>query len=140
MRHIESKIQADIVFALSALGVYCLMIPNGEVGKLSPQRYMRLVSQGFRRGASDLILFSNDTPPKAFFLEIKQPKGKQSPGQIDFQKMCKKRGWEYKIAECVEDAIMAAAEWGLIPPESAKTVPNSDVYRKTVKLHKESEK
>lgn len=122
MNHEEAKLQADVVSVLSALGVYCMMIPNGEIGKLSPARFMRLVAQGFRRGASDLILFSDEAT--AFFLELKLPGKKQSKSQIDFQAMCIRRGWEYKVSETVQDAISAAEQWGLIPPQSVKKGPN----------------
>lgn len=128
MNHPEANLQADIVRELTSYRLYVLMIPNGEVGKLSAPRYQRLVAQGFRRGAADLIVFSEDA--KAHFLEIKCPGKKQSPGQIDFENKCKKRGWNYKIVESVPDAIIAAQEWGLIPHQSAKMALYGDFVAK----------
>jgi hypothetical protein len=131
MRHIEAGIQAEVVKALSAHGVYALMIPNGEIGRLTAARYTRLVAQGFRRGAADLILLSPEG--KTHFLEMKRPGGKQSPGQVDFQKLCEKKGWPYKLAESAQDAINAATDWGLITRQRQEKAPRIDFTEKIEK-------
>lgn len=109
----ESRIQAASVARLSLLGVYVLMIPNGEITDMSEKKYSRLVALGFRKGAWDTILLDRGT--NYFFgLEFKAPGGKQSDSQTAFEQVCIANGWPYKIAESVEQAEQAAQLWGLI--------------------------
>jgi hypothetical protein len=108
----ESRLQAEIVKAFSLLGIYVLMCPNGEITDMSAKKYTRLVAMGFRLGAPDLFLFSkNDN--RFFGMELKQPGGKQSPGQISFQDKCAQNNWPYAVVDTLDAAIAAAKGWGL---------------------------
>lgn len=108
----ESRLQAEIVKALSLVGVFCLMCPNGEITDMSAKKYNRLVAMGFRLGAPDLFLFKKGEN-RFFGMELKQPGGKQSPGQVSFQEKCKQNNWPYVVVDSVEGALKAAKGWGL---------------------------
>lgn len=108
----ESRIQSASVARLSLLGVYVLMIPNGECGKMTVRKFLRLVAMGFRAGAWDTLLLERGTN-RFFGLEFKAPGGKQSDSQTAFEAVCRANNWPYKIAESVEEAEEAARGWGL---------------------------
>ena len=114
----ESRLQAEIVKALSLFGVYAMMVPNGEITDMSARKYMRLVAMGFRSGAPDLLLFKKGEN-RFFGLELKKAAegkkkgGKQSEGQITFQDKCMANNWPYVVVDSVEGALKAAKGWGL---------------------------
>ena len=108
----ESRLQSDIVKTLSLLGVYVMMVPNGEITDMSAKKYTRLVALGFRLGAPDLLLFAKKEN-RFFGLELKRPGGKQSAGQITFQDSCAAHNWPYAVVDSVDGAINKAREWGL---------------------------
>lgn len=108
----ESRIQAASVKRLSLLGVYVLMIPNGEITDMSKEKFSRLVAMGFRKGAWDTILLERNQN-RFFGLEFKKPGEDQLPSQTAFEQVCIENNWPYKIAESVEQAEAAAKGWGL---------------------------
>jgi hypothetical protein len=109
----ESRLQAEIVKALSLMGVFVMMVPNGEITDMSAKKYTRLVSMGFRLGAPDLLLFAKKEN-RFFGLELKKPGGKQSPGQVSFQDKCAANNWPYAVVDSLDGAIAAARGWGLV--------------------------
>ena len=114
----ESRLQAEIVKALSLMGVFCLMVPNGEITDMSAKKYTRLVALGFRLGAPDLFLFKKGEN-RFFGMELKKPScdnkagGKQSTGQVSFQDKCQQNNWPYVVVSSLDDAVAAAKGWGL---------------------------
>lgn len=108
----ESRLQAEIVSAFSLLGVYALMVPNGEITDMSARKYRRLVAMGFRQGAPDLLLFARGDN-RFYGLELKKPGGKQSAGQVTFQGKCAANSWPYAVVDSVDAAINQARGWGL---------------------------
>ena len=109
----ESRLQAEIVKALSLMGVFCLMVPNGEITDMSARKYQRLVATGFRLGAPDLFLFKKGEN-RFFGMELKKPGGKQSPGQVSFQDKCQQNNWPYVVVDSLDAAIAQAKLWGLV--------------------------
>lgn len=63
------------------------------------QIFRRMPKYGMR-GVSDIILLLDG---KAWFLEVKAEKGKQSPDQRRFQDMVEKTGNYYKVVRTIED-------------------------------------
>ena len=51
-------------------------------------------------GVPDIILIKDG---KFWGLEVKRPKGKQSPNQVEFEERCKKAGGEYHVVTSLED-------------------------------------
>jgi hypothetical protein len=102
MNHTESQLQASIFSALCKAGYYAFMVPNDAAGKTSIQRMMRLKAMGLRSGVSDLVVPLHGL---TVFLEVKTPKGKQSPAQTLFQQKVESLGHHYHIVRCPEDAL-----------------------------------
>ena len=55
---------------------------------------------GGRKGTSDLIAIGHGD---ILFIELKRPKGKQSPEQVVFQKEMVSRGFNYVVVRSLED-------------------------------------
>lgn len=61
----------------------------------------RLKAQGMVAGVSDLMLLRNNRPPLC--IEIKLPKGKQQPVQIEWQQVAESTGAEYVIIRSLDE-------------------------------------
>lgn len=61
----------------------------------------RLKAQGMVAGVSDLMLLRDNRPPLC--IEIKLPKGKQQPVQIEWQKIAESTGAEYVIIRSLDE-------------------------------------
>lgn len=108
----ESRLQAEVVTVLQLHRFFPLMIPNGEVRNLTPQKYQRLVAQGFRKGAPDLLIFDLlNTRTAPLHLELKTDKGKLSQAQKNWATFCEKHGMIYRVARSAEEAVQLAKEW-----------------------------
>lgn len=55
---------------------------------------------GSRRGFPDLTAMKDG---KTLYIEIKTTSGKQSPYQVEFEKICKDHGCTYIVARSVDD-------------------------------------
>lgn len=73
-------------------------VPNG--GSRHAREALRLKQEGVLAGVSDLILVA---PVGVFFVEMKTPKGKQSPAQKDFQRKIEALGYTYALCHTFED-------------------------------------
>jgi hypothetical protein len=52
-------------------------------------------------GVSDVLAIKKG---RVLFIEVKQPKGKQTPNQIEFKRQIEEHGGEYYVARSLEDA------------------------------------
>jgi hypothetical protein len=73
-------------------------VPNGAF--VSKRQAMKLKSTGLVAGVSDLIIIQ---PSRCLFVELKFEKGKQSEGQISFQKKVEMLGFEYIVVRSLEE-------------------------------------
>jgi len=98
----EAKIQAEIVKAYQAAGVFIFSVPN-EAAAGNAVRQGQLITMGLKPGVSDLVAF---IPGRGVtFIEVKTPTGKQSPAQTRFEERCKDFGAEYHLVRSVDDAM-----------------------------------
>jgi len=108
----ESRLQAEVVTVLQLYRFFPLMIPNGEVRNLTPQKYQRLVAQGFRKGAPDILVFDLQNPHlHPLHLELKTDKGRLSSAQKNWATFCEKHGMIYRVARSAEEAVQIAKDW-----------------------------
>ena len=102
----ESALQMSIVQALQLRGIYAFSVPNEALGKINARlgynRMGRLKAMGLRAGVADLVCI---LPGRVVFLEVKTDKGRQSPAQIDFEKVCTDLGHDYYVVRSVTDAL-----------------------------------
>jgi len=75
-----------------------IFVPN----ELSYHRSNYYQTMGVRKGCSDLIVVLKG---KVLFIEMKTPKGKQSPEQIDFQRSVEAMGYEYYVVRSLDEFI-----------------------------------
>lgn len=101
MSHPESKIQAAIVQALQAMGVFVFSVPNEAAGR-NKRAMVYLKAMGLRSGVADLIAV---LPGRIVFLEVKTPPGKQSKSQKHFQRTVEELGHAYHVVRSVDDAV-----------------------------------
>lgn len=90
----EDKIQAAIVTSVRYKYPKAILfaVPNG--GWRSKLTAMILKATGVLRGVSDLIFIYKG---KIIFIEVKTATGKQTPEQIEFQKLVTDQGFPYWI-------------------------------------------
>lgn len=67
-------------------------VPNG--GLRTPKEAQKLKATGVVSGVSDLIFLWKG---RAYFLELKTEKGRQSAAQIEWQQVVEKHGFDYFI-------------------------------------------
>lgn len=94
MRHAEADFQIGVVRFLRMAGHFVFAVPNG--GSRNIIEAANLKAQGVMAGVSDLILL---LPKKVYFIELKNPngKGRQSPGQREFEENVRAYGNEYLL-------------------------------------------
>lgn len=91
----ENVIQMRIIHYLRAKGYKV-----GKTKTMGVVRNGRYTYDPYQfRGFPDISAFC----PELIFIEAKTPKGKQSPEQKNFQKLCEKAGIKYILARRLED-------------------------------------
>lgn len=101
MKHLESKIQAEIVKFLQAKKYLFASIPNEAAGKDAAIRMSKMKTLGLRSGAPDLLVFLDGG--RLLCLEVKTEKGFQSPAQKHFEEKLNELKFEYYVVRSVED-------------------------------------
>ncbi len=100
MKHIESKIQQEVVKELRKNNIFVFAVPNG--GKRRLREAVIMKSEGVTAGVSDLIIL---LPQRTIFVEMKQGKTKQGDTQKLFQANVEALGFEYYVWRSLDDAI-----------------------------------
>ena len=102
----EGKIQNKICEYLSKKGYFFMRLNNTPVfdTKLN-QGYGGYRTQGkwAAPGLADILVIHKEKYGMALFLEVKEPKGKQSPDQKMFEKRCYSNNCEYYVVRSVDD-------------------------------------
>lgn len=106
----EQGLQAAIVELFHALGVFkraiVFSVPNE--GKRTKTTAGRLKAMGMLPGVTDLVLVHDG---RAFFLEVKMPRGRLSPQQKEFEDLCRSRGACWALVRSVEEAKEQIQRW-----------------------------
>jgi hypothetical protein len=71
----------------------------------------KLKKMGAKSGVADIFLMVPNRQFHGLWLEFKSEKGKQSPEQKEFEKTALSRGYQYKIAKSLDDAIKIVTEY-----------------------------
>lgn len=85
-------------------------IPNG--GKRDPITANRLKSEGVKSGVSDICLPFAKQGYHGFYIEMKKPKGKESPEQKEFGAFLTQQGYLYTMCDSWDKA-RDAIQWYL---------------------------
>ena len=113
----EQKIHKDIVEYLNAVLTSETMLwftknetgVGGVKGAITGKRNREM---GILPGFPDLSL-SPRSKPVPHGLEVKTPKGRQTPAQKAIQADFEARGWPYCIVRSVDDVTQALHDWGV---------------------------
>lgn len=62
--------------------------------------HFRAMSKYSLKGVPDIILIKDGL---FYGLEVKRPKGKQNPDQLEFQRRCEEKKGRYYVVTCIED-------------------------------------
>lgn len=102
----EGLIQNKICDYLTKEGHFFMRLNNAPV-------YDQKMNQGYggyrgqgkwaAAGLADILLIDKEKYGMAIFLEVKTPKGKQSPDQKLFEKRCYRNNCEYHLVRSLDD-------------------------------------
>lgn len=109
----EHRLQKAVVQWLHLAGVRDLIffaVPNGMVS--NPVTVSRMKDEGLLPGVGDLCIVLPGG--SVAFLELKAPKGAQSPDQLVFEARCRANGTRYAVASTLDEAIETLAGWGAL--------------------------
>lgn len=76
-------------------------------GRRKPTNYGRLIAEGMVKGIPDVFIPTPWNGKHGLYLEFKGKKGKQTPEQIEYQRMCEQVGYGYEVVRTVDQAIDA---------------------------------
>jgi hypothetical protein len=97
----EIEIQSSVCEYLQRRKHFFSRINNIPVFDQKRKVY-RALPKYTRKGFPDIIVLWKGFP---VFLEIKAPKGRQSPEQKEFEEDCKKQAIEYHLIKSIDDVI-----------------------------------
>lgn len=108
----EADIQRAIVrdLPLVLIPPFILHHSANESGKASRTAQGILKGMGVWPGFSDLLLLGPSQ--RVLFLEVKAPKGQQSPSQAGFERDVAGFGWPYEIVRSSSEAMDAVVKHG----------------------------
>lgn len=78
--------------------------------KLDVRTAARLKSMGLKAGVPDLMLVYDG---RAYFAELKAPKGKLSPAQLDTHEKLLRAGAAPHVCRSVDDLRLSLQQWGI---------------------------
>ena len=90
-------------------GVVWFHVPNGL--KSEGRHVKRMKAMGLRPGVADLVIMADS---RAYCLELKAPKGKQTEAQELFQVDCAAASVPYAVASSLAIALDRLRDWGVI--------------------------
>jgi hypothetical protein len=100
----ESQIQSTLIDYLQRKKHLVIRLNNIPVSQMvSGQRVFRKMPKGSINGMADLLVITDGG--FGVWLEVKAPKGKQSPDQKEFQRRVEEKGGEYYLVRRLEDII-----------------------------------
>jgi hypothetical protein len=116
-RNSEQTVQRTVCEHLrrrGAAGLVWWHTPNG--GRRNPIEAAIFNGLGVRAGVADLILLRDG---RAFALELKTERGRQTAAQMDFISEFRAAGGEASIANGLDQALRVLEVWGLLRGRAA---------------------
>lgn len=107
----EESLQRAVVKFLTASKPDCLWFAStNQKGTRSKTEMGILKAMGARAGVADLVFFRGGF---IGFIELKSPKGTQSPAQEQFQAECDAAGVPYMVCRSLAEVEETLAGWGV---------------------------
>lgn len=103
----EHRIQVACVnwFRYQFQEYLCFAVPNG--GMRNEVVAKKLKAEGAMAGVADLIVVAHQ---RIFFIEMKTPKGKQSPTQVEFEKRVTALGHTYYVCHSIDEFMQVCKQ------------------------------
>ena len=111
-------------------GMIYFSLPNE--GKRSPQAGQELKRMGLRPGAADLCIIVDR---QVYFMELKSPKGVQSPEQQAFEDDCKAADITYVVVRSIDLALELLRTWGAIRTSAPARSAHQERISAAMKMH-----
>lgn len=90
-----------------------LALPAGSIARTIPGGDgSRTQAPGYIKGTPDIYCVVDG---RAYFLEVKGPRGRWSPEQVIEQRMCESAGARYAVVHSVENCRDVLVSWGINP-------------------------
>lgn len=106
MKHLEDDIQREVLqwLRVAHRKVYdcTIHVPNG--GRRNLREAARLKTLGVRAGVPDLLCFWPAPSYRGAALELKAPKGRTRPGQLDWLARLADLGWRVGVTRSFDEA------------------------------------
>ncbi len=108
----EDDLQISVIEYLGIVKpkAFYFHVPNGGVMHVSHK--IKLKRMGIQPGVADLLFILPGGQLGA--IELKLPKGRQSPGQKTFEGVCGDYDVPYVIAHSIEEVAQTLRDWGCI--------------------------
>lgn len=90
-------------------GFWWCHVPNG--GKRGKIEAAKLKKMGVKPGVADVLIIKNQ---RAYWIELKAEKGRQSGPQIGFEAAMTEQWCPYAIARSLDEVIGTCRGWGII--------------------------
>ena len=94
----------DYLTAALPPGSICWTVPGGDGARTMAPRY--------RAGSPDILFCRNGC---AYAVEVKGPRGRQSPEQQAEQALCERAGVPYAVVHGVDEMAETLLRWGIAP-------------------------
>ena len=118
MRNDESRIQRACVrwwrLQYPHHAALLFSVPNGGARNVVTASIIK--AEGAVRGVADLILFVPRGGFHALCIEMKTPKGRQSPHQKEWQRIVEAQGYRYIVVRSVAEFIEQVTRYFGLPP------------------------
>ncbi|MCM1221284.1 MAG: VRR-NUC domain-containing protein [Lachnospiraceae bacterium] len=107
MREIEHNIQVACItwfrYQFPSLLIYA--VPNG--GQRNAVVAAKLKAEGAMSGVADLVIVAKN---RHIYVEMKAPKGTQSPKQVEFEKHVKALGHTYYVCHSIDEFMQVCKQ------------------------------
>lgn len=105
MQHEESRLQQSCVkwfrYQFPRLALVLFAVPNGGSRRRVEGAIMK--AEGVQAGVSDLLLLCPNQEYHGLCIEMKTPKGRQSPSQRTWQQAIESLGYKYTVCRSFND-------------------------------------
>ena len=107
MRELEHKIQVACInyFRYQFPNLLIYAVPNG--GQRNSVVAEKLKAEGATAGVADLVIVANN---RHIYVEMKTPKGRQTPKQVEFEKHVKALGHKYYVCHSIEEFMQVCKQ------------------------------
>lgn len=105
----EHDIQVQLCSVIESEG----WLYSATVGgvRLAMHTALKMKESGYKKGVPDVLIFEPRGEYIGLAIEVKTPKGRPSPEQLEWQKELNARGWDAHICRGLDECLEALYEY-----------------------------